>query len=449
MKKCVLFCFTAILLFIADASPGWGQVNPTGDNPYVVWEYDWAFGLQLQLIRNCDFSSDESLLAVLSYDQYGSKHDAYITFIETNTGKIIDSIHVKDGFMWDIKFYNDSTVIVGYNDRLRFYNIHTEQIVREIDYIKKFNDVTPPRFSPRVINQIALTNDKKYLAISTNYEFVVFDLEKGTPLMEKAISDSAYSKDPLKNVYQSCRFINKTNTMIVANGFNLLEFDYKNDKLVKKYNLLVRPENWNLDVSDSEDLVTYADFGNVSPAIYILNLKKDKADGYSTGSRNVEKSYFLFNDKYLHLSRDYDTLTTQLYSIDEKRAFYCNIPKCIDILRSKKSNKFILFGNPYLSFIDGDLFITDVNNVEKTLETLLHPNPGTNAVIIDINLKVSDLYSLKISNITGNPVKQQALGYLESGNNHLTIQISDLIPDVYFLTLTNNKQTYNFKLVKE
>ena len=88
---------------------------------------------------------------------------------------------------------------------------------------------------------------------------------------------------------------------------------------------------------------------------------------------------------------------------------------------------------------------TDVTLKTKGTDEVIKPNPGSNVVNLDFNLKESGLYSLKITNYTGNIVKQQNLGYLESGSNDLTIQISDLIPGAYYINMTNGKQTNNFK----
>jgi hypothetical protein len=445
MKRIALIFISALTLLICAANPSFGQIKPQGGNPFVIWEYDWVMGLQLHEIQNCDFSSDESLMVVLSSDPGIDQRIGYITFIETKTGRIIDSIHIVGTYILDIKFYNDSTVIVGYNDKLRFYNIHTKQIVKEIDYIKKFKN--------RIIQQFTLTNDKKYLAVCTIHEFVVINLETDSIIMERALPDCDINQDPLICYYYSCRFINKKNTLLVVNNSTLLEYDFKRDTLINTYDLSVIPAYWNLDVSDSEDMVTYAEAGNNTPYTYILNLKTNNIEKIATGETDnyCTWSNFLFKDKFLQLTvSQIDKNKKRLFSIFENKLFDVELPRLTPHnLRSKINNKFIIYGQSRIAYIDGDYFLTDVNNVEKPLETLLHPNPGTIDVKIDINLNESGLYSLKIANNSGNIAKQQNYGFLESGINHLTVQISDLIPGVYFLTLTNGKVTYNFKLVKE
>ncbi len=443
-----MFLTAAALVLLFGSVFSISQVKLNEENQFIKWKHIFP-GLQLGSIAGCDFSPDESILAVVS-DNVGSKVYGYITFIETESGNIIDSIKINDGIMFDIKFYNDSTLIVGYNDLLRFYNIHSEKLVREIKYFEKFNIGKFP--DERIyISEFAITNDKQFLAVSTKREVVVLDLKTDSVLMEIIVPDKEYYNNLIEKSLHSLRFINKKKTFIFTQGENLFEYNYLANSLINKFELGKGNAFKNLDVSVSEDFVTYAPYDLQTPFASIIDLRNGTMESIKTGGTFCYWSNFLFNDKYLHLSiGQWDTLFMHLYSIENKSIKDIKLGrKDPYMLRSKKSNNFIQFSSGGITLINGNAVITDVKDIMPEQVQILRPNPAGSYVEMDVILSESGTYFLKLTNISGKSIKEINMGYLDSGINKLTIPISELRQGIYLLSLTNNKQIYTFKLVKE
>jgi len=451
MLKTLIFTLAAlVVVLMSNVQTGRAQTNPLGDNNFIVWYHDWFQDFQFDEIRSCSFNSDESILAVLSYSSSEYGHNLYRGFIslfDVNTGNLLDSIFIYNETTSDnIVFYNDSTVIIDANNFIRFYNLRTKQMVREIDYLKK-------NYPTRNISEISITKDKRYLSVSTVQDFFVFDLLTDSVLMKRSIPDMDFFNDPYYNSYVSNKFLDKKNTLLVVHGANLLEFDYKKDTLLNTNYLGCHPEYGNLDVSDSEDMLTYAAWSEeIANYAYIFNLETKKFQKIQVAGVDTLLTWvnFFFKDRFLQLDLTFDPYITRFYDIFEKKSIDKNFPRFTKRnLRSKFSNKILVFDSPAIALVDGDAFITDIPQDDTKVEVLIHPNPGTNQISIDVNLSSMGFYKLKISNVEGNIIKSQDYGYLESGKNQLVLNISDLLSGVYFLNLTNGTHNYNFKLVKE
>jgi len=450
MIKTLLSLATLVVVLMSNVYVGRAQTNPQGDNNFIVWYHDWFQDFQFDEIRSCSFNSDESILAVLSYSSSEYGHNLYRGFIslfDVNTGNLLDSIFIYNETTSDnIVFYNDSTVIIDANNFIRFYNLRTKQMVREIDYLKK-------NYPTRNISEISITKDKRYLSVSTVQDFFVFDLLKDSLLMKRSIPDLDFKKNPYYNSYVSNKFLDKKNTLLVVHGANLFEYDYLKDSLFYSSFLGCHPEYGNLDVSDSEDMLTYAAWSEeIANYAYIFNLETKKFQKIQVAGVDTVLSWsnFIFQDKHLQLLIGKIPNLKRLYCLDNHKMYDVDLPRLTyGILRVKNTNKAIVYGPPRIAFIDGDTFITDVPQDDSKTQILIHPNPGTNQVTIEVNLSSMGFYKLKISNVEGNIIKSQDYGYLESGKNQLTLHISDLIPGIYLLNLSNGSQNYNFKLVKE
>ena len=450
-----LLTLAALVLLMLNLSPGWGQVNHESEQPFIVWYHDWMSDYNFGEIRSCAFNSDESTISILSYSDAEGPNKTYlgyISFFDVNTGNIIDSIRIFNETMsYNIDYVNDSTVVVGADDKLRFYNINTKQMVRENAYIKnKYsgNDI----FHKRMITNMSISADKRYLAASTMQELVVFDLLKDTVLMEVAIPDKEYKQSEV-NKFGNIKFINKKKTLLATKSINLLEYDYLTGTLLNESNLGGLPEYGNFDISDSEDFATYASwYVESSNNAYIMDLETKKYEKIQVAGidTNCSWSNFIFKDKFLQLDLTFDPSITRFYTLKENKYFDKNLPRFTKRnLRSKFSNKTIVYDSPTIALVDGDVFVSEVSNIDKSIEVLIHPNPGSNSITIEVDLKSIGFYKLILTNLNGERIKSIDYGYLGSGKNVLNLNIQDLLPGIYFMNLTNGKQNYYFKLVKE
>jgi Tol biopolymer transport system component len=158
MKKCVLFCFTAILLFIADFSPGWGQVK-SFDSLQVVWEVKSPGDIFA-------VSQDESLLVTRNNESYGTKT---IKVFNLNSGVLLrefPDLVGEDTARYGLAFMPDNKTIV-YACNITYPKGKTRIYRRDIEtgIIKDSTFAPDSLYDYAQIRDMQITPDGKYLII--------------------------------------------------------------------------------------------------------------------------------------------------------------------------------------------------------------------------------------------------------------------------------------------
>jgi hypothetical protein len=84
-------------------------------------------------------------------------------------------------------------------------------------------------------------------------------------------------------------------------------------------------------------------------------------------------------------------------------------------------------------------------NMDDQMGLEVNPNPATNKIVIITTASLSGVSTLQIINLVGSVV------YSNAGpiGNNMQINISDLQPGIYFLTIKNNGECYSKKFIKK
>jgi hypothetical protein len=84
-------------------------------------------------------------------------------------------------------------------------------------------------------------------------------------------------------------------------------------------------------------------------------------------------------------------------------------------------------------------------NMDDQMGLEVNPNPATDKIVIKTTGSLSGVSTLQIINLVGSVV------YSNAGpiSNNTQINISDLQPGIYFLTINNNGEYYSKKFIKK
>ncbi len=101
-------------------------------------------------------------------------------------------------------------------------------------------------------------------------------------------------------------------------------------------------------------------------------------------------------------------------------------------------------------FLDVDtaknIGLTELDIVNGNISNM-YPNPATTEVSLNYSVKLSGKYSIEITNIAGITVKSVDLGNMASGNFKETVNIEDLNPGVYIVSLTSEGYSTSKRLI--
>ncbi|MGA2297568.1 MAG: T9SS type A sorting domain-containing protein [FCB group bacterium] len=101
---------------------------------------------------------------------------------------------------------------------------------------------------------------------------------------------------------------------------------------------------------------------------------------------------------------------------------------------------------------DGTIKIWKVPLIDSIYENIsinVYPNPGSNAIYLTFQLPNSGNSILKLSDYLGREINKIDLGFLQKGENSYNLNVSELLPGVYFITIINGIYRESFKFLKE
>jgi hypothetical protein len=103
---------------------------------------------------------------------------------------------------------------------------------------------------------------------------------------------------------------------------------------------------------------------------------------------------------------------------------------------------------PYISLnFDPTLSITETN--EEINEVSIYPNPATTDATVSFDLATSTDATITVSDISGKTISATAWNNLTTGNNTATIQTTNLVAGIYYVTLEANGSVVTKKLIKK
>lgn len=94
---------------------------------------------------------------------------------------------------------------------------------------------------------------------------------------------------------------------------------------------------------------------------------------------------------------------------------------------------------------------TGIQNVRFDADVKTYPNPATAAVNFDMNLKNSEVLSIRMIDMSGREVYNSGVQHLGAGKNVITVPMNNMAPGVYIYQVVNAKGTNYLagRIVKE
>ena len=80
---------------------------------------------------------------------------------------------------------------------------------------------------------------------------------------------------------------------------------------------------------------------------------------------------------------------------------------------------------------------------------VLFPNPSDSILNINLEILNKGIYSYQIFDMNSSLVLTNELGFLEEGSNSISVNINSLSPKSYILRISSDRESYNFKIIKE
>jgi hypothetical protein len=432
MKKILLFIVAALLLFIAGASPGWGQGVSTPDD--LIWVApDSSSGPAL-------FFSDDLTFVTSSFDGLSIElRNALDGSLIKRSLPLISSI--------DKLYLSPDNKLIGvlltdnYKSKISFYVL--DAVTLEIKYqcIKGEN--------PRTWDLAFSNNSKKLYRISDNKEgnkLCIYDVYTWQILKDTLINSNCRNLGlhPKDNFLAFGRLDGKiefrdTETLILQRIY-----DIKEDS--QFFGITMSPDgNWfsfkNQPLNDTpaKDLIlntndlTIRDFSLTLWGAPCIGVK------FSKDSRYLVYFWQEISDSSLRIKRIIDNQFVFYYNSKQYTKFGLN---CWDI--SNDNNFFLSLVNNKLAKIRFRTEPTDVIIKNPDSDDVIKPNPGSNIVEIGFN---SDLLinRIDISNETGNKVST-GFRILENIHGKIKLDVSGLNNGMYFVTMLTPNSMLTKKL---
>jgi PKD repeat protein len=91
----------------------------------------------------------------------------------------------------------------------------------------------------------------------------------------------------------------------------------------------------------------------------------------------------------------------------------------------------------------------DVYIIDNLLsnQVLIYPNPTSQIISLQINVALSEIFSIRLFDSTGQLIKDYGAAYLPSGENNISIDLTILPSDIYLLKVQNSTDVRSFKIV--
>jgi hypothetical protein len=92
--------------------------------------------------------------------------------------------------------------------------------------------------------------------------------------------------------------------------------------------------------------------------------------------------------------------------------------------------------------------ITNINESEST-DVYVSPNPTSGEIKVNINNKLQSNFDYELISLSGHIVKSSPIGFIDTYNQELKINISEVANGRYTLRIYSNQEEFIFNLIKE
>jgi hypothetical protein len=434
MKKCVLFCFTAILLFIADASPGLGQGVSTPDDliwvapdssrgPALFFNDDLSFDTKsfdghsieirsamdgsfikrsVNLAQGTDLlwlSPDNRFLATINNSTSQDKIGFYI--LDAHSLEILYTYHWENSpTTWDLAFSNDSKKLYRISStlggsKISIYDVNTWQIIKDT-------------------------------LVSANCQKLNFH-PKGNFLALGRLDGKIEFRDPVTLILQRMYDINQDSKFF---GFNMTPDGNWISFKVQPQNVKMYEKDYILNTND----LTTRDFSLALGGAPWLSVK------FSKDSKYVLYFWGKDSDSTLRVKRITDNQPVFYYL-----AKHFNYPSlfCFDV--SNDNQYFLSSINNKIAKIRFRKEPTDVIVKIPGTDEAIKPNPGSNVVEIGINTDLI-INRIELSNASGVKVAN-GFKIIENIPGKIMLDVSGLNNGMYMVTLISSNSMFTKKLI--
>lgn len=431
MKKLYVFSLLVLLATFLQSFPCQAMQDYFEDT---VWVKNTN---QMDGFYMVKFSNNDSIIVAHGYSQ---DH-----FYETKTGSLIVKI-------------NGTEEIFFINNDESFIKLNQERTVFEIFDMKTFKVIDSLESDGTIINEYAkidVSNDGKYLIAPIPKGFKIWDILSKKVLKTKIFPDDSNLIDVGVN---NLRFV-CGNEKIIAQFVKIYKNPADPDKPITIGNFTV----WDFNTLDSIDSYKNSRGFKLSNKCeyiaYIVGSKDYGVEIYDFSTKELVQKLeingydltgieFSPDDKYIITTNCFGALM-RIWDVNKGTGVYDYIDGGYGNLDLTSDGKYII-----ASILDvlilykanyGGTFVPDKEEITKTI----YPNPTTDLVIIEFELKTSGKTKIELLDTKGSNIKTVLYKFLESGNQKIEFKTADIPNGSYFLTVQSEQEQIVFQLIIE
>ena len=92
--------------------------------------------------------------------------------------------------------------------------------------------------------------------------------------------------------------------------------------------------------------------------------------------------------------------------------------------------------------------VTSVYEIKAVEEFKVFPNPATDRINVQVELKENADLQMRLTNLTGQVVQEQNVQFI-TGENTMNVDIQELPRGVYFLSFQSGTQMMTYRVIKQ
>ncbi len=423
-----------ITIFILLTFSGVGQVKSQESLPDTVWTKRLNDISEIGCVK---FSPDGKIIAV---GTYGFNWDNGIIFlIETETGNIIRELkgHSKEIISLDFSLTGDTLLSAG--KEVILWDVNTGEIIKT--------------YSEYYFKAIFMEDDNRILSLKSPEEakkLVIFD--KNTGMIERSqnfseIPNFIYSTVSNKLIIEQTIFFpgeGKNQSFLKlwdANTFEkIADLGNHDDQIT---DMAFSPDGSLLATSSFDQTVKIWDIAN-------KKLLKNIEPNYSFLRSNIfsnDTNYLIIGFSYVENCGIFIwDIKSQSFVKEIKNDSFCSTGMDMS---PNDNNKLLIYSGRNLRLINLQLQTIGVVQTFENIKSILYPNPTNNIANIQFYLENSDNIEIKLYDISSNLIEKIYNGFLNSGNQTIPYNCSNLSSGIYYIKISSPNLTLTIKLVKE
>jgi len=342
-----------------------------------------------------------------------------------------------------IFFDNDKKFLRVENDlkTIKIYNSSNYEVLYELNN----EDIIIQEFPNYVI-----TKDEKYLIIPIINGIRIWDIENKTIKNTKLFEGENLTSTAIRRIVS----LDETNNLLMY-----ITKEYRTSSNPKpvihsriiEYNLetLDSISNWGFkgQVFQNSPEGTYIGFGIGGVQIY-NNANRELISTIPINSLSLTGMEFSNDEKFIITSSTVSDNLLAIWSVETGKQLYEYTRASTSAFALSKNDKFIIKESGRLLI---KYKITDqmLSVEEQNQNTIIYPNPTNGNLEIKYNINRPDVFQYEITNINGQVLLLNHLGFKNIGQNTDVIQVETLARGNYNLRLFSAQDNINFRFIKE